>query len=407
MENYNYPNAILITAGHVDHGKTTVVHALSGTWVARHSDELKRAMTIKLGYTSINLSKCDDAEFSVAPSYLVEKCPNGEQPKPYRKISMLDAPGHEVLISTMISGVTFVDAVIMIIDATMPVPQPQTEEHFLAASVMGINNLIIVQNKIDLVPKEKALENYKQIQSFIRGTWAEGAPIVPISALHKVNIDALATIIDEKVPPKPIDVEKPPIMYVLRSFNVNRPGTPVEKLVGGVVGGSLIQGRLRVGDDIEIRPGLKIGNTYKPINTKAVSIAMDNVQLEEARPGGLVAIGTKLDPALTKADSLVGSVVGHPNQLYPVYTSIVLDYHQIQRRDMKDQLKANDQVMAIIGSASIPGIVKSMRNSSIEVMLRKAVCVPPGSRAVIIKQVGGRWRITGWGALIDGQTVLD
>jgi len=103
----------------------------------------------------------------------------------------------------------------------------------------------------------------------------------------------------------------------------------------------------------------------------------------------------------------VGSVVGHPNQLYPVYTSIVLDYHQIQRRDMKDQLKANDQVMAIIGSASIPGIVKSMRNPSIEVMLRKAVCAPPGSRAVIIKQVGGRWRITGWGALIDGQTVLD
>ncbi|GGP21124.1 translation initiation factor IF-2 subunit gamma [Thermocladium modestius] len=407
MENYTYPNAILITAGHVDHGKTTVVHALSGAWVARHSEELKRAMTIKLGYTSIDLAKCDGAEFGVAPKYLVEKCPNGDIPKPYRKISMLDAPGHEVLISTMISGVTFVDAIIMIIDATMPVPQPQTEEHFLAASVMGIKNLIIVQNKIDLVQKDKAIENYKQIQSFIKGTWAEGAPIIPVSALHKVNIDALATVIDERVPPKSADMDKSPIMYVLRSFNVNRPGTPAEKLVGGVVGGSLIQGRLRIGDEIEIRPGLKMGNTYKPIITKVVSIAMDNVQLDEARPGGLVAIGTQLDPALTKADSLVGSVVGHPNELYPVYSSVVLDYHQIQRRDVKDQLKTNDQVMTIMGSASIPGIIKSIRNGNVEITLRRAVCASPGSRAVVIKQVGGRWRIIGWGALVDGQAILD
>ncbi len=121
----------------------------------------------------------------------------------------------------------------------------------------------------------------------------------------------------------------------------------------------------------------------------------------------MVAIGTQLDPALTKADSLVGSVVGHPNELYPVYSSVVLDYHQIQRRDVKDQLKTNDQVMTIMGSASIPGIIKSIRNGNVEITLRRAVCASPGSRAVVIKQVGGRWRIIGWGALVDGQAILD
>jgi translation initiation factor 2 subunit gamma (aeIF-2g) len=133
----------------------------------------------------------------------------------------------------MISGISFVDGAILVVDASTRVPQPQTEEHFVALTIMGIKGLVIAQNKIDLVNRDKAIENYMQIRSFIKGTWAEGSPIIPISALHKVNIDALVSTINNVIKPKVIDLGKPPIMYVLRSFNVNKPGTPPSKLMGG------------------------------------------------------------------------------------------------------------------------------------------------------------------------------
>jgi translation initiation factor 2 subunit gamma (aeIF-2g) len=242
---------------------------------------------------------------------------------------------------------------------------------------MGIKGLVIAQNKIDLVNRDKAIENYMQIRSFIKGTWAEGSPIIPISALHKVNIDALVSTINNVIKPKVIDLGKPPIMYVLRSFNVNKPGTPPSKLMGGVLGGTLLQGRIRVGDEIEVRPGLKLGDRYVPIRTKVVSIAIGNQSLEEARPGGLVGIGTLLDPALTKADALVGSVVGEPGKLYPVYGSIEAEYHPISRKGVDSAIKVGEPVMVILGSASVMGVVRSLRGGGSNHRPKEG-CVRPG-----------------------------
>ena len=408
MQEYTYPDSIIITAGHVDHGKTTVVQALSGEWVARHSEEVKRAMTIKLGYTNIDLYECG-GDYPVIPIGLIKdgKCPDGSEARFTRRVSILDAPGHEVLLSTMISGISFVDGAILVVDASTRVPQPQTEEHFVALTIMGIKGLVIAQNKIDLVNRDKAIENYMQIRSFIKGTWAEGSPIIPISALHKVNIDALVSTINNVIKPKVIDLGKPPIMYVLRSFNVNKPGTPPSKLMGGVLGGTLLQGRIRVGDEIEVRPGLKLGDRYVPIRTKVVSIAIGNQSVEEARPGGLVGIGTLLDPALTKADALVGSVVGEPGKLYPVYSSIEAEYHPISRKGVDSAIKVGEPVMVILGSASVMGVVRSLRGGAVTIDLRRGVCAQEGSKLVVIKQVSGRWRIVGWGVLKGGKTLLD
>lgn len=408
MQEYTYPDSIVITAGHVDHGKTTVVQALSSEWVARHSEEIKRAMTIKLGYTNIDLYECG-GEYPIVPIGLIKdgKCPDGSEAKFVRRISILDAPGHEVLLSTMISGISFVDGALMVIDASTQAPQPQTEEHFIALTIMDTKSLIIAQNKIDLVNRDKAIENYMQIRNFIKGTWAEGAPIIPMSALHKVNIDALASTLNNVIKPKVIDLSKPPIMYILRSFNVNKPGTPPSKLMGGVIGGTLLQGRIRVNDEIEIRPGLKLGDKYMPIRTKVTSIAIGNQLIEEARPGGLVGIGTLLDPALTKADALVGSVVGEPGKLAPVYGSIDIEYHLISRRGVDSSLKVGEPVMIIIGSASVMGIVRGFRGDSASIDLRRGVCAQEGAKLVVIKQVMGRWRIVGWGKLKGGRVILD
>ncbi|ADN50113.1 translation initiation factor IF-2 subunit gamma [Vulcanisaeta distributa] len=414
MSKYIYPNAIIATAGHVDHGKTTLVHALSGVWVARYSEEIKRAMTVKLGYITIGLYECPsmEGEFRIVSDGLLKdgKCPNGDDPVLRRKVSILDVPGHEVLISTMISGISYIDAALLVIDASMSVPQPQTEEHFTALTIMGLNKLIVVQNKLDLVNKEQALENYKQIKQFLSNTWARNSPIIPVSSLHKVNIEAVSTLIDKLVPPKETSGGNFR-MLVLRSFNVNRPGTPPDKLVGGVLGGTVIRGSAKVGDEIEIRPGLKLGNKYEPIVTKIVSIAIGNEHIEEARPGGLVGIGTELDPALTKADSLVGSVVGKPGTLPPVWSELTLEFHRIERpgdQSLKEvTFKPKDVIMVHVGSAAVMGIVKGFHGDKLDVILRKAVSAEENSKAVITKQVNNRWRIVGYGILKGGNAVLE
>ncbi len=399
---------ILTTLGHVDHGKTTLVQALSGIWVARHSEEIKRAMTIKLGYITISIYECPGSEYRYVTDGLLRdgKCPDGSEPKPVRRISILDVPGHEVLLSTMIAGVSFVDGALMVVDASMPCPQPQTEEHFLAATIMGINRLVVFQNKIDLVPKEKAIENYQQIRKFLKGTWAENSPVVPVSALHKVNIDAAATLIHQYFPPKTEYAHGKPLMHVLRSFNVNKPGTPPEKLVGGILGGVLLRGELKINDEIEIRPGLKAGTKYMPLRTKVVSIAIGSEFIDHARPGALIGIGTLLDPALTKADALVGSVVGHPNQLPPVWTELELEFEQI-RKERQHQVKKGDIVMINAGAAAVLGVVRDVKKEKISVALRKAVCAEQGSKIVVTKQVENRWRIVGYGKLVGGTTVYE
>ena len=413
-----YPDAILSTAGHVDHGKTTVVLALTGIWAARHSEEIKRAMTIKLGYADVNIYECPSEEGYgryVSDGLLNGgKCPNGDEPQLVRKISILDVPGHEVLIATMISGAALVDAALMVVDASMPVPQPQTEEHFAALTIMGVRNMVVAQNKIDVVPREKAIENYRQIRGFLGNTWASESPIIPVSALHKVNIDALISHINGRVPRRTVDVSAPPRMLIVRSFNVNRPGTPPSELKGGIIGGTLVQGVLRVGDEIEIRPGVRYQKgdktVYQPLISRIVSIAYGNVQVEEARPGGLVGIMTELDPALAKADALAGSVCGRPGALPPVWTSLEFEFKPLERlvqREKMEPVKPKEALMINVGSATTWGLVTRAKKDVISVSLRRAVSAERGARIVVSRQVRQRWRVIGYGTIVGGDVALE
>jgi translation initiation factor 2 subunit 3 len=157
----------------VDHGKTTLVQALTGTWASRHSEELKRGITIKLGYADASVYKCPDCD---EPNcYCVTKdCPScGGEAELQRTVSFVDAPGHEILMATMLSGAAVMDGAILVIAADEPCPQPQTREHLAAIEAVGLKNLVIVQNKIDLVSMDKALNNYDEIKKFIKGSIAE------------------------------------------------------------------------------------------------------------------------------------------------------------------------------------------------------------------------------------------
>ncbi|MBO4552222.1 MAG: translation initiation factor IF-2 subunit gamma [Candidatus Methanomethylophilaceae archaeon] len=394
--------------GHVDHGKTTLTRALSGEWADRHSEEVKRGISIRLGYADVAFYKCPNCEGAAAYS-TSKKCPVcGAETEFLRAVSFVDAPGHETLMATMLSGAALMDGAILLVAANEKCPQPQTKEHLMALEIIGIEKIIIVQNKIDIVTREQAIENYKQIKEFVKGTIAENAPIVPISANSGVNIDKLIeTIQTYIVETVEKDRDSPALMHVARSFDINSPGTVPKDLKGGVLGGSLIQGTLKVGDDIVIVPGLKteVGGkvSWQDIKTKVVSLFAGSKSVKSVGPGGLISIGTSLDPSITKSDGLTGRMVGIAGSLPQVVhdftmTTVLLDRVVGSAADLEvEEIKSNEPLMLSIGTATTVGIVKNGKGGKIQVALKIPVCVVKGQRVAISRRISNKWRLIGYG----------
>lgn len=388
--------------GHVAHGKTTLVDALTGKLTLTHSEELKRGITIRLGYADVTIYKCIKCEkYSTS-----KKCPYCfSETQIQRTISFVDAPGHETLMATVLTGAALMDGALLIIAANEKCPQPQTREHLTALDVVGIKNVIIVQNKIDLVSEEKALENYNQIKNFIKGSVIENSPIIPVSAQQRINIDVVLEAIEQNIPTPKRDFEKDNKMLIARSFDINKPGTDPKKLTGGVIGGSIIQGKLRLGQEIEIRPGVKIKERYEPLFTEIVGLQKTKLDLEEAGPGGLLGLLTKLDPSITKSDSLVGNIVGLPGKLPETRDSLNLEIKLLERVVGTEELssvtpiKINENLLINAYTARSIGTVTSIKKERIELKLKIPVCVEKKERIVISRQISGRWRLIGFGTV--------
>ena len=395
--------------GHVDHGKTTLTKALSGEWTDRHSEEVKRGISIRLGYADVNFYKCKDCEGTKSYSNQ-PKCPEcGGEAEFLRSVSFVDAPGHETLMATMLSGAAIMNGALLLVAANEKCPQPQTKEHLMALTIIGVEKIIIVQNKVDIVTKEEALENYREIKEFIKGTIAENAPIIPVSANHNVNIDKLVETIERIIPTPKYDLKKPARLYVARSFDINTPGSSPETLKGGVLGGSLMQGKLEVGEEIEIAPGRKteVGREiiWEKITTTIESLHAGEASLETVKPGGLIAIGTKLDPATTKSDGLTGRVVGKPGTLPPVLHKFIMKTMLLERVvgaavDLAvDHIKTNEPLMLSVGTATTVGVVTSARGEESEVALKIPVCADKNQRVAISRKISGKWRLIGYGII--------
>ncbi len=401
------PEVNVGTIGHVDHGKTTLVQALTGTWASRHSEELKRGITIKLGYADMPIYKCPKCE---SPKNYANKpyCEDCDSEAIFeRAISFVDAPGHEALMATMLSGAAIMDGAILVIAADEPCPQPQTREHLAAAEVSGIKNIIIVQNKIDIVDQKRALESYREIKKFVKGTVAENAPIIPISAQRNLNIDVLLNAIETIIPTPKRDETKPPLMYIIRSFDVNKPGTAIEDLEGGIIGGTIAQGKFVVGEEIEIRPGIsgeREGKAvYNPLISEIVSLHAGEKEVKEATCGGLVGVGTLLDPSYSKADGLTGSIAGKTGMLPPTLTELTLETHVLERAvGTKELLKVekinpDETLLLHVGAAVNVGKVIGIKQNTIKVKLTRPICALPGSRVAISRKITARWRLIGYG----------
>ncbi len=393
--------------GHVDHGKTTLVKALSGKWTDTHSEEIKRGITIRLGYADVVIYKCGKC-----CSYTVSsKCGEcNEKTSPVRKISLVDAPGHESLMATMLCGANIMDYAFLLVAANEPCPQPQTMEHITALEIIGVEKIIVVQNKIDVIDDEKAMKNFSEIKEFLKGTKYAGAPVIPMSALHSINLDILLETVEKDFKTPKRDLAKSPLMLVARSFDINKPGTKPKDIAGGVLGGSLKQGRLKVGEDIEILPGYeaeeKNQKVWKSLRTKIASIVAGGEKADEAVPGGSFGIMTMLDPAIVKSDLLAGSIVGHIGKLPKVYSELKMEPHLLERVvGAKDKLvvepiKKGEMLMININSAATAGIVQEL-GKIIFCKLRKAVCAAKGSRATISRNIGQRWKLIGYGTIVE------
>ncbi|MCS6769446.1 MAG: translation initiation factor IF-2 subunit gamma [Candidatus Caldarchaeum sp.] len=404
------PEVNIGTLGHVDNGKSTVVQSITGVWTGRHSEELKRGITIRLGYADAAIYRCHRCHepFNNYPS---KTCPvHGSENEFVRVVSFIDCPGHHSLMVTMLSGAALFDGAVFVADARQTFPQPQDSEHLQAARILGIKNMIVAQNKIDLVSRERALENYREITAHFERSGFESVPVIPVSGQHSVGIDVLLTAIEKVIPTPQRDLSTPVRMPVLRSFDVNVPGTPAKLMKGAVIGGSIVHGVMSVGDELELVPGIakvKQGRTvYEPVSTEVTSLMAGGKRVEKAYPGGLTGVETTLDPALGKGDGLVGNIAGAAGSLPPVWNTITLEYSLFEKvlgveGDVVVKQLAEKEVLVVnVLSAVSSGVVVKRGQSLVELQLTRPVAADPGSKVAISRKVGTGWRLIGYGKIV-------
>ena len=416
------------TLGHVSHGKSTLVEAISGVRPMRFKKELENSSTIKLGYTGFKIYQCDTCakpeayrSYSSSNQQLIERsCPlktcSGTE-RLVRHFSFVDCPGHESYMATMLNGAAVMDVAILVIAGNQRVPQPQTEEHLSVADMLQINPIFTVQSKIDLLSEQEARSHKEKIEEFEAGTIAEKSPIIPMISTpkYKINQDILLQYLVEKVPLPEIKVDEKPLMSIVRSFDVNKPGQAIEKLIGGCAGGTIKKGSLKIGDQIEIRPGLIFKDDEdnllcQPFITRISSLQCDQNQMAFAVSGGLVAVGTDLDPFFTKGDRLKGQILGFPGHMPEIFQKLEIQLFLFKRamgleEKKKIRLEKNETIRINSGSLVTEAVITALEGKMCRINLKMPICLEIGEKVSISKSFNRSWRLIGGGTFLRGKLV--
>ncbi|MEK6928951.1 MAG: translation initiation factor IF-2 subunit gamma [Nanoarchaeota archaeon] len=380
--------------GHIDHGKTTLLHKLSGKWTDTHSEELKRGITLKLGYADIIIYKDKNGY-------------NKENGTPVRHVSFVDSPGHEMLMATMLSGAAIIDVAILVIAANEGI-KPQTREHLMALQAKKVEKIIVVQNKIDLVDSQTARKNYAEIKALLKDKYSN-ALIIPVSAQQGINLDEVYKAIAE-IPINKRKEEGNPIFIIARSFDINKPGSSVEELHGAVIGGTLKQGILRKGEEIEIMPGrvIKEANQYhyKPLKSRIIGLYKGSKKLDELTPGGSMSIETELDMSLGKSDALSGCIASKVGTMPEMTKELKIKYFLFPeifeaKGVLKiEKIKASETLMISVNTSMSIGIAKRVDEKEIELSLKIPLVPYKGDNVGIARNLNGHWRLIGYGEII-------
>lgn len=385
--------------GHVANGKTTLVEQLTNINTKRYSNEIGSGRTIKLGYANCAIWRCDKCNTIDTSSVTKKhrcKLDNHESNSPIQYVSFVDTPGHHSMVATMIRGAGTIDCAILITDVRKDDLQLQTLEHLSILEILGINNIIVLQNKIDLVTKEQCIKHKNMLKIQLIGTVAEHAPIIPCSAVKNLSMDEVKKQIYNMTQNIHSD-RSHSTLSVIRSFDVNKKGADIDKLVGGVIGGVMTGPiPLCIGDDIRIQPGISINGIYKELTTKITSIYNENKKCSETIPGCLHGIGTKLDPSLTKGDRLVGSIVTKMNDdELKLYYTLKMKIHFIRGGGGgKKLLKREHLYKLIVGNKVIKAIYKG--HSTMDLV--EPICLVT-NRCIIYSCESSNTRMIGFGII--------
>jgi len=382
--------------GHIDHGKTTLLQKLTGKWTDTHSEELKRGITIKLGYADTTIYKSPEGEYNITG-----------KGKAIRHVSFIDAPGHEMLMATTLSGAALIDAALLVIAANEGI-KPQTREHLMTLKAKKVEQLIVIQNKIDLVDKIHALKNYKEIQEFLKSDFPK-VKVLPVSAQQNINISSVLEEITElKIPSRKL--KESPVFLIARSFDINKPGTTPKNLKGAVLGGSLKQGLLRTGDKIEIKPGRKekteAGTVFHPIKTRVLALFNGSEKVEELTPGGSMSIETELEMSQGKNDSLGGNLLSHEGHLPSPETKIKIKHtlfpevFGLAGHQKVEEIKKTEILMLSINTSITGGSVAEVTKDHISIDLKVPTVFFKGDNLGIARNLSGHWRLIGYGEIV-------
>lgn len=376
------PTENIIILGHVSNGKSSLVETLTETNTQRHSREKQKNLTINLGYANAKIFKCGTCEpplcYQSFPSNKMIACCNvcGNQMKLEKHVSFVDCPGHDELMSIMLNGTCVANYTIIVEAANNSmIPSHQTIGHLNAANILQLTNALVCINKVDLVTESVLVTKMNHLKKALIGTTAENSPIVPIIANFGINKDIVCEYICTRTVEDKKDLESNAKMIIIRSFNVNKPNTPIKHIKGGVIGGSIMKGVLKVGAKILVLPGTfscietndgtgdnkptkikknsgkngkKTKNknqqtnkwSYTPITSYVESINSENNKLEYAIPGGLIGVGLTIDPCLTIKDGLIGCVLheirnDEPHN-YKIFERIFIGINLLDEKDLLD-----------------------------------------------------------------------
>nr|QFG73684.1 MAG: elongation factor Tu GTP binding domain protein [Megaviridae environmental sample] len=391
--------------GHVSHGKSTVIKALTGETTTKFKQEMERNITIKLGYANARiLTNGQDYKTNVMDEHQdvsIEMQNPTESPYEIcRHISFVDCPGHDILMATMLSGASVMDAVCLVISANEDCPQPQTEEHLAAITILQDLPLVVLQNKIDLVDYDQALRSRDQIETFLKNTIGVCPPIIPISAVNNVNMNYVCQFI-ANIPTPLRNFNSCPEMTIVRSYNINKQGVKIKnkrnQIKGGVLGGSITKGTFNVGDQIKILPGIVKSfdgvKKYRPLETTIVSIYSSNTQLTSAIAGGLIACGVQLDPAFTIGDRMIGNIITGVDVPNNICIEIIGSVTLI--RKYKKALNGS-RIKIIVGSLETTAKIKHRNKKNIHIKLDKPTHLVINDNVPVQATVDGKWKLVGY-----------